>query len=806
MMRMDDPTYRYHSMFRDWLDTVAGKGLTWLPTGNTWTSMGKFGGIHRVSTIDHAYVTGPLWPLSTVELLDSAPADHAPLLIKISMGGSQRRAIQTIQRRNYTNIDYNMLDTLLACADWLPASSGFGNLVQQYNNTTLSALDSIAPVETIQVREGSPLYLEQDTRAAMAERDQARPGKKHKALRNKVNRLVKRDHVKSAVKTLQRNVDPWKLANSMLGKGMGSLPLISGASTNHEAANIMNQFYINKPDRLRRGLPDIDREGTERLQEAKRIHFQNTTHDVPPFELHAVGVVTIKRVIRSLKSTMAAGTDQIPFTLIKRCLSSMAQPLCHIVNASIRESRFPDEWRTSIVHPVFKGKGKDRLLPDSYRPVSILNAASKVLEKVVETQLVAHMEEWNLLPEQQHGFRKNRSTDTALTRMTHFLESARQRKDKAFVASFDFSAAFDTVDPGVVVDALRKLGAVDRTMDWFNSYLLPGQQQVCWNGELSDVLLVVWGVRQGSILGPVLFIIVTRNTAGILVTAAHLELGLTEHYTIAVLYADDTSLGVAAKATHDAMAALTAASNIMVKYATELGLAINADKTQFLSLSHGEPALLRVRYDYVRPGPLSFLGATFSETRGLIPFVEDTASALCRTAGVVRNISARLPQNVLTLLANALGVGKARVSIAAANNLRTSHADPINTHTANLQKSLNNVARSALGKQRKDRITVESLMDQCRFPSVNRMVATNAGLMAWHALRGNGVLRDLFDELHHNTRTRAADSNLLKTPLVWCTPILNAVKVWNACTNLRAANSAQAAKTTLKKWSRLLPV
>jgi hypothetical protein len=244
----------------------------------------------------------------------------------------------------------------------------------------------------------------------------------------------------------------------------------------------------------------------------------------------------------------------------------------------------------------------------------------------------------------------------------------------------------------------------------------------------------------------------------------------------------------------------------MVKYATELGLAINADKSQFLSLSHGEPALLRVRYDYIRPGPLNFLGATFSETRGLVPFVEDTATALCRTAGIVRNVSARLPPNVLTLLASALGVGKARVSVAAANNLRTSHANPINIHTAKLQKSLNTVARSALGKRPRDRITVQSLMDQCRFPSINRMVATNAGLMAWQALMGNGVLRDLFEELHHTTRTRAADSRLLKTPLVWCTPIVNAVKVWNACPDLRAAISAQAAKTALKKWSRLLPV
>jgi hypothetical protein len=428
------------------------------------------------------------------------------------------------------------------------------------------------------------------------------------------------------------------------------------------------------------------------------------------------------------------------------------------------------------------------------------------MEKVVERQLLSHMEEWDLLPDQQHGFRKHRSTDTALAQLTHFLEAAKRRKDKAFVASFDFSAAFDTIDPKVVSESLKRLGASGRTMDWFDSYLQPAHQQVRWNEALSGVLLVRWGVRQGSILGPILFIIVTRDAAGILLAAVQLGAGPSPHMEIAVLYADDSTVGVASQDTDQAMAALTLASNVMVKYATELGLSINTDKTQFLSLARGEHPLLRVRYDYIRPGPLVFLGVRVSETRGLAPFAEETASALCRTAGVVHNLSARLPPDILTTMAGALGVGKAQVSVAAANILRIENSDPIAGHTAALQRSMNKVARAVLGKRSKDRITVERLMDMCKFPTINRLVATNAGLLAWKAMKGRGVLRNLFDGLLHTTDSRAAAAGLLKTPVVPCTSVVNAVKVWNRCPELRDASTIHSAKLALKKWARSLPV
>jgi hypothetical protein len=806
MKRRRDSSYKYHSMFNQWMDTVSMAGLVWVPTKDTWTSTGEFNGSHHTSTLDHTYISERVLGCTSVQLLSSRPADHAPMLIQIDGKGKKKPRKLVLQRRNYRHINYGVLNSLVGTTEWLPASSTMEDLLEQYDSVTLQALDKVAPLQDIQVREGVPLYLEHDTRAAMAERDQSKPNKKWRALRNKVNRLVKRDHMTSAKKALERGCDPWQLINSMLGKESNTLPLVGGALNSQEAADKVNRFYIEKPERLRQGLPDIDKENLQDLQAAKKLHARRTDKDIPTFELHTVGVATIKNVIQSLNTTMAAGTDQIPITIIKRCLGSMAQPLCHIINASISEGCFPDRWRTAIVHPIFKGKGKDREAIDSYRPVSILCAASKVLEKVVERQLLSHMDECNLLPDQQHGFRKHRSTDTALTRMTHFLESARQRKEKAFVASFDFSAAFDTVDPKVVAASLKKIGAGDLTMKWFTSYLLPGRQQVKWNEALSGVLLVRWGVRQGSILGPVLFIIVTRDTAGILLAATELGFGQFPHASLAVLYADDSTLGVAAQSTTHAVAALTLASNIMVKYATELGLSINTDKTQFLSMAHGEHPLLRVRYDYMQPGPLNFLGVKISATKGLVPFAEDTSSALCRTAGIVHNLSARLPPHLLSALAGALGVGKAQVSVSAANTLRILDNDPVSLHTARLQKSLNKIARSVLGKRCKDKVPVERLMDKCKFPSINRMVAASAGLFAWQAVRGGGVLHDLFRDLYHTTGTRAASTELLKTPIVPCRSVLNAVKVWNHCPALREAKTAHTARTILKKWARALPL
>ena len=138
----------------------------------------------------------------------------------------------------------------------------------------------------------------------------------------------------------------------------------------------------------------------------------------------------------------------------------------------------------------FKGGRKNRDDPASYRPISVLPALSKVLETVVIGQFLDYLDEHNLLPAAQHGFRRGHSTVTALV---NAIKRWTGQKGAA-IASFDYSAAFDTIDKATVQQRLEDIGASEKVMAWFSSYMSGGRQKVRWNGAISSFLDRLHGV------------------------------------------------------------------------------------------------------------------------------------------------------------------------------------------------------------------------------------------------------------------------------------------------------------------------
>ncbi|QQP49566.1 Uncharacterized protein FKW44_010277, partial [Caligus rogercresseyi] len=162
-----------------------------------------------------------------------------------------------------------------------------------------------------------------------------------------------------------------------------------------------------------------------------------------------------------------------------------------------------------MCYPFFKGKPATD--PASYRPICILPALSKVLETVVKSDLEDHLAKTEALPNTQFGFRKSRSTTAALaTAHAKWLE-AEQRGKVVGVLGFDLSAAFDTVNQLQLLPKLEKLGIAGTQLKWFHSYLTGGYQRVVWNGTESVFLPVEYGVRQGSILGPILYLVLVAD-------------------------------------------------------------------------------------------------------------------------------------------------------------------------------------------------------------------------------------------------------------------------------------------------------
>jgi hypothetical protein len=234
------------------------------------------------------------------------------------------------------------------------------------------------------------------------------------------------------------------------------------------------------------------------------------------------------KIIRGLKNTETMGIDDIPTSIIKKGVEVLAGPISHLVNRSLAKGRVPEAFKVGKVLPVFKGKGKPRKDPSSYRPVLILLALSKVLESSVQADLKKHLTKVNGLPNAQHGFRPRRSCTTVLAHAHAGWLTGAKRGQVVGIMAFNLSTAFDTVAAEQLRQKLQSPGVSRRALPWFKSYLTGGRQQVSWDGTLSNVILVRYSVRQGSILGPVLI--------GDMATAVQIR------DAEIVVYADDTTI------------------------------------------------------------------------------------------------------------------------------------------------------------------------------------------------------------------------------------------------------------------------
>ena len=191
--------------------------------------------------------------------------------------------------------------------------------------------------------------------------------------------------------------------------------------------------------------------------------------------------------------------------MLKDASDVIAPLLASLINKSFVDGIFPEVWKSAKVVALFKGR--DKALKDNYRPISILPTISKIIERSAHVQLCSYLEENKLLSQSQFGFRQKRSTPTDLITFTdQILESM----DKGYVTGavfLDLRKAFDTIDHLLLINKLKGLGVGGKSLAWFRSYLSGRTQQTMCENELSPPAKITVGVPQGSILGPLLFLV-----------------------------------------------------------------------------------------------------------------------------------------------------------------------------------------------------------------------------------------------------------------------------------------------------------
>ena len=176
-----------------------------------------------------------------------------------------------------------------------------------------------------------------------------------------------------------------------------------------------------------------------------------------------------------------------------------------LVNQSLSTGIFPEKLKIAKIIPIYKKNEDDDM--NNYRPVSLLPIFSKIFEKVVQNQLYNYLNNNNLLFDSQHGFRKNFSTETAVIELVDYLKLQIDNKHIPLCLFLDLSKAFDTINFDIMLLKLRHLGINNMALNWFESYLMHRKQFVTFNSTDSSMLETLTGVPQGSVLGPMLFLI-----------------------------------------------------------------------------------------------------------------------------------------------------------------------------------------------------------------------------------------------------------------------------------------------------------
>lgn len=237
-----------------------------------------------------------------------------------------------------------------------------------------------------------------------------------------------------------------------------------------------------------------------------------------------VGYVT--NILKSTKLTKCAGLDNIPPRLIKDGAAQIAVPLTALINRSLYSGIFPTTEKEAKISPVHKNESKSVL--DNYRPISVLNIFSKVIERAVYDQLSEYLEQNNMLSNNQYGFRPKRSTNHAVTILIDDIRTGMDRGMATGAVFLDLRKAFDTVHHSCLLEKLPVYGIEGYELLWFQDYLFNRTQVVRFDGVLSEAKHITHGVPQGSILGPLLFTIMINDLDQVL------------KQTKILLYADDT--------------------------------------------------------------------------------------------------------------------------------------------------------------------------------------------------------------------------------------------------------------------------
>ncbi len=340
----------------------------------------------------------------------------------------------------------------------------------------------------------------------------------------------------------------------------------------------------------------------------------------------------IYSTINKFKNKATLDTKIEPLKIANSC-PVFTEILAKVINSSFQQGIFPESLKIARVVPIHKGGSKTDVA--NYRPISLLSSFSKIYEKLMHKRILDFLDTNSSLFEMQYGFRPGRSCEHALLNAQNTILNSLSRNQVSLLLLIDFSRAFDLVEHNILLKKLEHLGIRGIAQEWFKTYLKGRKQFVTINGVNSSTKLLEYGVPQGSILGPLLFIIYINDLPNI------------SNITKFILYADDANIFITGSNIDEVYNKLEYFLTVLLNWVDVNGLVLNLKKTHFIVFSrqaiHTDREIMIANTEIKRKTEARFLGVIIDEKLTWARHIATIKAKMSRYVGIMYKLKRHLP-------------------------------------------------------------------------------------------------------------------------------------------------------------------
>ena len=559
--------------------------------------------------IDHLY-TNCIRNKFESGIITSRVSDHFPVFYFMN-NVEKKKSPEFIYTRNFTDNNIEQFNNMLS-------SLGWGNVLNDnhvqssydnFSNTFNDLFDMFFPLRKVKfnknVHKKSPfmtrgLLISRQTKFRLSKLSIEQPSilntekfKQYKKLYNKVIIAAKKNYYEVELEVNKKNLrKTWQILREATRKLNDKSSIIDQIMVDdvliedqEEICSSFNDYFTNVAEKI-----------AEKINPSDRPPDSYIINSNSNFSMGHVDPFYLIELVSEMKSKKSTDIHGLSNSFVKRTIQHIALPLSHIFSLSLTQGIIPDQLKEAKVIPIFKLKNKkadEDLYLSNYRPISLLPILSKLLEKVVAKNLMSYLINNDLIYKHQYGFQPHKSTFHPMIHILKKVTDSVNNNEVTIGVFCDLQKAFDLCSHSILLRKLEKFGIKNQELEWFRSYLTNRKQFVSLNGKQSHKQTITKGVPQGSILGPILFLIYINDLAS-----------CTTLFTL--LFADDTSFLISGKNLNEIIPILNVELHKVCDWFRANQLSLHPEKTKFMIFTNNEKSIkweeLNINLNYNNQG------------------------------------------------------------------------------------------------------------------------------------------------------------------------------------------------------------